>query len=133
MLEPTRRERFESRGLVVPRKLARLHLLQVDIGWESFEIVEAKSEGGCLDGWEGVTDIGTPFGDGAYSKDSVRLLLSRDPGASEAPSCPVYPRVVSFAGRCRVLRQSPRFWSSVVGFEPRRWHFNEHPKLGRDT
>ena len=47
------------------------HSEQVNIGWKSFVIDEAFSTEGCLDGWEGVTDIGSPFGDGIYKKKSV--------------------------------------------------------------
>lgn len=47
--------------------------MQVDIGWKSFVIREANSQDGCLDGWEGVNDIGTPFGDGVYEKTTVRV------------------------------------------------------------
>lgn len=45
--------------------------MQVDIGWKSFVIREANSQDGCLDGWEGVNDIGTPFGDGVYEKTTT--------------------------------------------------------------
>lgn len=34
-------------------------------------IDEAVSLEGCLDGWEGTKDIGSPFGDGVYRKKSV--------------------------------------------------------------
>ncbi|CAM9453337.1 unnamed protein product [Hapterophycus canaliculatus] len=43
-------------------------MLGVNIGWKSFVIDHAVSTEGCLDGWEGTTDIGTPFGDGIYKK-----------------------------------------------------------------
>lgn len=35
----------------------------------------ANSAEGCLDGWEGTTDIGTPFGDGVYRKKSVSYFF----------------------------------------------------------
>lgn len=53
---------------------------KVDIGWKSFVIVESNSAEGCLDGWKGVTDIGTPFGDGIYRKKSVRTLCLDEGG-----------------------------------------------------
>ncbi|CAM9912464.1 unnamed protein product [Scytosiphon promiscuus] len=43
-------------------------MLGVNIGWKSFVIDHAVSTEGCLDGWEGTTDIGSPFGDGIYRK-----------------------------------------------------------------
>lgn len=46
---------------------------QVNIGWKSFVIEDAVSREGCLDGWEGKTEIGDPFGDGVYMKKSVRI------------------------------------------------------------
>ncbi|CAM9772829.1 unnamed protein product [Pylaiella littoralis] len=46
-------------------------LLGVTIGWKSFVVERASSTDGCLDGWQGKTDIGSPFGDGIYSKKSM--------------------------------------------------------------
>lgn len=54
---------------------AVLRFAQVNIGWKSFVIDQAESVEGCLDEWEGTTDIGSPFGDGVYRKKSVGARL----------------------------------------------------------
>lgn len=40
-------------------------------------IDQAFSSEGCLDDWEGTTDIGSPFGDGIYRKKSVSVRAKK--------------------------------------------------------
>lgn len=66
-------------------------------------VEEAVTTSGCLDGWEGTTDIGTPFGDGIYKKKTVRDNTKTSPATpAAAPAAICHLRLHSKGVTCLV-------------------------------
>ena len=49
---------------------------QANIGWKSFVITKAVSTKGCIDDWEGESEIGSSFGTGIIKKATVSIQRS---------------------------------------------------------